>query len=438
MEDQNLLLLARNIITENKANTFDVGKWNHVKAKVFVTAYKKQGSIASSNVWCCMTGGTLDNSVYENVIISAKNCQQYDSRITSVLPEEFHITVLFERKRYQVKSPRNNGTAVYMETTKGSAYFLPTVWNELKVESQFTNALRVKAGGSNAIVKAIYEIPVYEVGSPLFQDVMKRCLQFYLRFSKNSTLAYKIVSGTPNYYNENIWVRSYFDVLALHKLSPVVARPFVRHILKNNGGINDLQAMAARLDLMLETGWTIGRLQLINDIFTNRIAPGLYSNELAFANPQIVKVMVKVFKNKYGDETGFLKIMETQIQKILKLHTVFAANHISQALPRQRYRGFVKSQLCSVLKNTKTKSNTEEACAITGLIALGGYRCLKIAANRLETLCTTQLSHGGFEYGCYEYKKGFRVLCRGGALVRTDITSHVVEALVALTNLNFL
>lgn len=432
MDDQNLLLLVKNIILFDKIINIDTGKWKQFKARVFVTAYKVPNNTTSSNVWCCMSSGSPNNSVHDNVIASSKVCKTSDPRVTQNLPQEFHITVLLENKRRHIDWPTNKNTTTYIETDSGSAYFLPTVWDEFKSVNDYVEALRLKASNNNpnSKIRAIYEIPVIEVGSPIFQDVARRCLPFYLNnakyFNDSAILAYQIINNKPIYNNDGYWVRSYSDVLALYKLSPSNAVKFVNTILRNDTNWQlDIQTMAARLELLIAVYPNSSEISIISqNLLHARISPGLYSKELSFANPQIVRVMTRIYGNKHNDITGFIQLLELKLPEILKQNGIFAANHIARAIPNPRYRYTkqIQKQLINVLKNNTSQSNTEEACAITGLIALKYY---KTAADRLEKLSSKQLPNGGFVYGG-----------SSSNLIRTDVTSHVVEGLYLLIKLS--
>src|SRR5688572_7018438 len=112
MDDQNLLLLVKNIILNNKIISINTGRWQYFKARVFVTAYKEPNNTKSSNVWCCMSSGSPSTSVHDNTIESAKVCGTLDPRRTSIPPKEFHVTVLLEDKRRHVDWPHDRTAAV--------------------------------------------------------------------------------------------------------------------------------------------------------------------------------------------------------------------------------------------------------------------------------------------------------------------------------------
>ena len=499
---------------KQKISVKSFGAWKNIHADLFVTAYNRPNDTTSANVWCCYSNGDPEgiNTVLDNLKGAVRSCLLLDTRHKPldspeiVPPAEVDLTILAPRKRWKhiidIKSlKRERRRALYVKTLYGSAFYIPSVWDE-RLDWNSTDIIRSlahKAGGNLDSITEIYEVPVYEIptksmenhetnnnrnrgffkeilttdtpittkpvlstdyqneNTNILHDVLEKIWYFYYNNSDNNRLAYKIMyDNIPEYDNEGAWVRTISDVITFDDLNTYLGKssstiqPYVQYLLDNKRKIplDDPQTMAVWIEFMkhfniLDTENLIGNFK--------ELMPGIYDSDLSFANPQIIIALADMGKRK--KLIGFLKTINNQVEKAVKNYGAFAANWISQALEKC-YEVFFDVETFDG-KNFKRKieelsykdnllqlilrkaalhgdSLTIRACAITGLEALykikpnpelfnfigkAIYKLIGISSH--STIAKNQLSNGGFSYAFDNVD-----------LVRTDVTSHVVDAIL--------
>lgn len=457
--------------TDNADDTDHIGdenRWLEENGDVFVTGYKKPCNTKSENVWCCYSNGDRkgENTVVENLFGASETCRTIDPRRTNQLPAEVELTILAPEARWEKIDDISNlsqkrGRALYVLTTSGSAFYIPSVWNERPdwTPKQIINSLANKAGGGDILT--VYEVPVYEIPSysteakhanfirdrGFFSDnpvsILGKAWDFYYGWSKcdadDFQLAYE-VAGLPIYDNDGAWVRTYGDLETFYRLSKYLGIDdtslFDNLYVDSRSDEDDYQTKAARINLLLTLNRPGDKSEvnkLVNQI--HPIKPGVYDSDLSFANPQIIIALIRATNTQeaIGIANDYVNNVPKQIPIALGSHGAFAGNWIAQALAVCAAIDPTLRSKCKTLLNKTTAiykelsraalngdSVTERACAITGLEAiksvLGTSELDDLISESLAGLVQYQTDDGGFPYNF------------DGSLVRTDVTSHVVEA----------
>lgn len=465
------------------------GIWNDVYADLFVTAYYEAGNTNSDNVWCCYSNGDINNqnTVLENLKGAVNSCLIFDNRHPPlgkndmVIPAEVDLTILAPKKRW-IKIDniellnRKRGRALYVKTFNGSAFYIPSVWNENLdwTAEDIIKSLAKKAHGNFESIVEIYEVPVYEIptksletktfvrnrgfflqhgGYKNLNNVLENAWHFYYDYSRDTSegaqLAYKIILDNPKYDNEGAWVRSISDVISFENLNKYIGNahtiiePYIDYLINIQDEFlsnNDLQTRAVWIEfqyLNIQKSEKNNKIKSLLNSF-KELSPGIYDTDLSFANPQIIMVLANhCGKHKIN---GYLKTIDSQIEKAIKTNGAFAANWIAQALyacypiankERKHIRDLASDQeiLQKTLKEAAFNGDsiTIRACAITGLEALykikNSHDLYNFIKNAINELISYQLDNGGFSYALDNTN-----------LIRTDVTSHVVEAILTFVS----